>query len=547
MLRHMKVLLGMAVLVFLSEATFAQEVLENIEVRGEIRIRGKAFNAVVERPFLLNARLDRHNALLKHIVSGLAQRLDLDDAVADSVQDVMSEQLKEALEDPKRAREFSQEDITMPLDTLVFNATEDPQGAFSEVLTEEQIQQLRASIIVRRADENDAVTKLLLSWIDQHLSLSPDQRESIHESMRADVREGEKRSWRLFDLMYTNFVDESLHHLRQVKLDGMLTQPQAKVWHLLIRSGRSSTSEQWIGLVDSDDDERQELFEQAQAQIIAVHEAGQMSREEAGEAIELMKLQILGDQSDTSENSKRLSPKERNRQIASAKLAAHTERLGELDERSQKRLTLVSKGVVEQYLEMVGQDQHQERQRIREARMEEAAAEIQGALEAEEITREEADERLRVQARQAHSFEQDSDRSNWANTVQDVTRNPLYQKAIKSVLTEEAFARYQQAQADRLADRHDAMRGIAKEYLAQRLVLNEAQRKAFEEVAKDVSVPMEPHTNAYTPYAYLMNSLNGDDMEGWQKQMHTRMMNETAWARQQQGAVNAAGVVQFEF
>jgi hypothetical protein len=317
----------------------------------------------------------------------------------------------------------------------------------------------------------------------------------------------------------------------------MLTQPQAKVWHLLIRSGSSSTSEQWIGLVDSDDDERQELFELAQAQIIAVHEAGQMSREEAGEAIELMKLQILGDQSDTSENSKRLSPKERNRQIASAKLAAHTERLGELDERSQKRLTLVSKGVVEQYLEMVGQD-HQERQRIREARMEEAAAEIQGALEAEEITREEADERLRVQARQAHSFE----RSNWANTVQDVTRNPLYQKAIKSVLTEEAFARYQQAQADRLADRHDAMRGIAKEYVAQRLVLNEAQRKAFEEVAKDVSVPMEPHTNAYTPYAYLMNSLNGDDMEGWQKQMHTRMMNETSTNRQQPERANAAGV-----
>ena len=541
MLKKLMFLIGITHAVLFAETVLAQDDNLGIRVDGNIDLDEDVIefkDPVIPEQllFVLKARHDRHIPLLEHIASGLSQQFDLDDAAADAVQGVMSEQLKEALEDPKRMREFSQEDISMPLDTLLFNATEDSQGVFSEVLTEEQIQQLRASIIVRRTDENDAVTKLLLSWIDQHLSLSPDQRESIHESMRADVREGETRSRRINEFLHTNF-DSSVHHLRQVKLDGMLTQPQAKVWHLLIRSGRSSTSEQWIGLVDSDDDERQELFEQAQAQIIAVHEAGQMSREEAGEAIELMKLQILGDQSDTSENSKRLSPKERNRQIASAKLAAHTERLGELDERSQKRLTLVSKGVVEQYLEMVGQD-HQERQRIREARMEEAAAEIQGALEAEEITREEADERLRVQARQAHSFE----RSNWANTVQDVTRNPLYQKTIKSVLTEEAFARYQQAQADRLADRHDAMRGIAKEYLAQRLVLNEAQRKAFEEVAKDVSVPMEPHTTAWRFKSSLMNSLNGDDMEGWQKQMHTRMMNETSTNRQQPERANAAGV-----
>ena len=54
-------------------------------------------------------------------------------------------------------------------------------------------------------------------------------------------------------------------------------------------------------------------------------------------------------------NTDTAKSQEQMKRIAEAKLAAHTELLGPLDERAARRLALVAKGVAQQYIEAQGE------------------------------------------------------------------------------------------------------------------------------------------------------------------------------------------------
>ena len=98
-------------------------------------------------------------------------------------------------------------------------------------------------------------------------------------------------------------------------------------------------------------------------------------------------------------------------EIAEAKLMAHTELLGTLNEDADQHLQLAAKGIVQQYLETQGKDP--------ETTFRETAAKLRQAGEAGEITHEEAAEKLEI-----------------LRSKPDITEHTLYQQAIKDVLSE---------------------------------------------------------------------------------------------------------------
>ena len=210
------------------------------------------------------------------------------------------------------------------------------------------------------------------------------------------------------------------------------------------------------------------MFAKAQAEVIEAFKAGKITREEVGHRLETLKTELWGEDKDDV-----LEPQEKMRWIAEAKLAAHTEQLGPLDESASQRLTLVAKGVVEEYLEAQGEDL--------DSKYEEVAKEIREAVVGGKMTREQAAQKL-------EDFKKWSDSEEGApDSEVDITHHPLYQHTIEDVLSDEAFAQYKEHQAGRLVFRGQALRDVVVASMDAELFLSDEQQKHFETTFAELS------------------------------------------------------------
>ena len=126
-------------------------------------------------------------------------------------------------------------------------------------------------------------------------------------------------------------------------------------------------------------------------------------------------------------------------EIAEAKLVAHTELLGPLDERAARRLALVATGVAQE------------------------------SIEAQDKDRDAIDELWRD-----------------GESRIDITDHPMYQQTIKDVLSEEALARYSEYKVERKAWYQQILRDIVVACLDTQLLLDDMQRKQLETAASQL-------------------------------------------------------------
>ena len=188
-----------------------------------------------------------------------------------------------------------------------------------------------------------------------------------------------------------------------------------------------------------------------------------MIREQAGQKLNIMKKELWGDPSVRREvdGAKR---EETIRLMITAKLAAHTEQLGELDARAAKRLVLVAKGVVEQVVESLDRGWP-------------------------------------------------GDPGNASDA--DITSYPLYQATIKNVLSEAAYARYQVSQAQRVAFRQQALRDLAVAMLDTQMLLGEKQREHYKKTAAKLPIPKD--ACGWVVLARLVKQVDREDLSLWQR------------------------------
>ncbi|RKU12469.1 hypothetical protein C6502_05870 [Candidatus Poribacteria bacterium] len=337
--------------------------------------------------------------------------------------------------------------------------------AFAKYLNEEQLQEYMDYTLAQEQRGRQAVVHHLTAWLDQHLSLTVGQREKIEQRLIANAGKGRPFSPGDMVLNRRHPVDVVRQRLKPPPAD-VLSQTQLAIWRELM--ARPSPRNEWR-VEDEEDDDRKEMFDKAQAEIIAAHRAGRIGREEIGPRLKALKLEFWGEgEDDASEFQEKM------RQFVEAKLTAHTQQLGPLDESAAQRLVLVTKGVVEEYLETQG-------------------------------------ENLRAKYEET-----------------DITYHPLYQQTIEDVLSEEAFAQYKARQAERQGFRQQALRDVLVVSIDAHLFLSDEQRKHFEMVAEELpalSAPDETPAPVYMVHQLFQRTDHGL-LSSWQRKEFERIATE---------------------
>ena len=208
--------------------------------------------------------------------------------------------------------------------------------------------------------------------------------------------------------------------------------------------------------------------------------------------------------------------------VATAKLMAHTELLGPLDERAARRLALAARGAVQQYFE--------KRDEIREQVLQGFAEKYRQRIEAGEMTLEQAAVGLQV-IRKDLWDEDRINRQRGETSASGITKHRLYQQAIKDVLSEEAFAQYKAHQAKREALRLQALRDLVVACMDMQLLLDDPQRKQLETAASHLApVPYAGSKPAeFMFFELFRRASNFEILTSWQQREFERVFAPMIW------------------
>ena len=361
-------------------------------------------------------------SLLQGVAESIGNHYDLDEVVIKSLYASMLNSMDGVMAQVGGLSTFANADIAFKM----LLAQPDCKAAFAEHLSEAQLQDYLDFIEARLQRNRQTVARRITAALDRELNLTADQREKVVKLLRSAVWNSvfptAMNSLQISSLEAVHLV----HYRLKISLDGILSDAQSKVWQGLVETNTpqklvvllKDAAEAGDILVEADKNEGFIVFHKNpdKADKVLVQVDGNKKRpfirRKPGKHVQIKKEvnividavdvreQQLGDEinADTAESQAQMM------QLAEAKLAAHTELLGPLTERAARRLALVAKGVAQQYTE--AQDKTHD-----------AMDELWG------------DEETNI----------------------DITEHPMYQQAIKDVLSEEAFAQYSTYQAEREA------------------------------------------------------------------------------------------------
>ena len=401
----------------------------------------------------------------------------------------------------------------------------DFKAALTKHLNEEQLQDYLDLTQKRRKLAQQAITRQLTANLDQQLSLTTDQRQKVEQlldmvnSFKKQLATGMKTELTPIEMLVEIDSQESVNMLHRLKvpIDGILSKSQSEIWKLLAPSRKIKDPREEImeavllGKISKREAEvlKKELWqekdddlEEEEADIKAMAKAGKINKKLAGARLKDLKRRPRGKAEAENSNSEF---EKRAKLMAEAKLAAYTEQLGSLDDRASRRLSLVTKGVVEQHLEAQPEDPDE--------RHKKAEAEIIKAVKAGKINRREVGAKLEALKKELWQEEKEwvteNEYKHESNT--EITNHPLYQQTIKDVLSDKAFARYKALQAERQAFRLQATSDLVVASLDTHLLLDENQRQHFE----DTVAQLPTSTNIFTKLFEQLD--NSEVLNSWQQ------------------------------
>ena len=530
---------------------------------------------------LNNYIMPRLDYLLEQVGQSLGQRYNLDQTTIDKLKRSIVESIEIQLKQEKtgNVRSFAGAARKGGMEMLEIVLSQPGcRAALAKHLNDKQLQDYLDFTRARGQRDQQAINRHLTAVWDHQLSLTANQRRQIEQLLSAKTG----TQWRLtsMDVLYDSEESVNMaYHKLKASMDEVLSESQSNIWRLLATPAESKNRRK----VKNDEDEiREKRFDEAEEQIIEAVRVGKITRQEAGEKIEAMKEEFWARDKDDNklddedwdededprkeefqraekririaieagritkqqaeerltemklraDGTVRRDPTElkRGRQLqqdnrkklAEAILAAHTDQLGPLDERAKKRLALVSKGVVEQYLESQS-TAHQADPRKEE--FQRAEKRIRIAIEAGRITKQQAEKRLAGMKLRADGaangkmkFDIETQKDQESGFKDVLTNHPLYQKTINDVLSIEAYAEYQRKQEKKKAYYMMASRDLVVAMLDTTLLLSEKQRQQIETVVEDLpsSYDFGPDTNRQL-FARLMTEKNSVNLSQWQQ------------------------------
>ena len=487
-------------------------------------------------PFFEVQRDGRMNIVVKHrivsllerIAEGVGTRYGLDEVVVEALHQSLLDSIEGALEQDGDMSPFAKsvEEGNMSLIEMLLSRP-DCQAAFAKHLSEVQFKDYTEFTAAWRQRDRQVVVHWITATLDKELSLRADQRGKVMQSL-LETAENELFPSSMNALRLSPQEAAQLSHYRlKVSLDGVLSEAQSKVWEGLVNA---KVRAKHIVIVDlpkvdvkmtAEDEKEEEGADGNKKRPFIRKDAPKFVNIEKRvnvviDEIDMRRMRLWNDRDEVNPAESEAQMK----QTAEAKLAAHTELLGILNERAAKRLALVAKGVAQQYLEA-----HEE---VRDALSREIQADLRQKVEDGKMTREEAAAMLEFTMKNVMAGLHGSE-----GMQIDITEYPLYQQAIKDVLSEEAFARYSEHQAERAVLHQQALRDVVVGCLDTQLLLDDTQREALETLASQlIPGPLEEKKSSEFMFFQLFpQTVDFEILTPWQRREFERIFSPMVWRK----------------
>lgn len=399
-------------------------------------------------------------SLLQRVAENIGKRYKLEAPVVKVFRQSIFKSIQTALTQDENLRLFANaatDGNAALLELLLLHPSTKP--VFAQHLTDTQLQDYLKFNRARQQRHLQATVRQIVVLLDQELSLTTDQRQSV-EQLLLDTTENKSFLAAMSMMIDSLNAVHLVHYKLKISLDEVLRQTQSKIWY---------------GLVKTNTEEPPAIFVRPPEIEMKVKD--------------VVDTATPGNKDNTPESQERTKQMQ---EIAEAKLMAHTELLGPLNEDADQRLQLAAKGAVQQYLETQGKDP--------ETIFRETAAKLRQAVEAGEITHEEAAEKLEI-----------------LRGKPDITEYLLYQQAIKDVLSEDAFKQYRAHQTERDNLRQQALRDRMVANLDTHLLFSETQRNHLETVMAQLTFPASNEDAVIEMFIQLPQRIDAERLSRWQQ------------------------------
>ena len=443
-------------------------------------------------------------SLLQGVAESIGKHYELDEVVVKSLYASMFNSMDGVMAQVGGLSTFANADIAFKM----LLAQPDCKAAFAEHLSEAQLQDYLDFIEARLQRNQQAVARRITAALDRELSLTANQREKVVKLLRSvALRGGFPAAMNSLQTSSQEAV-HLVHYRLKISLDGILSDAQSKVWQGLVEANPpkefmvflKGAGEAGDILVEADKNEgfvvRHKNPDRADKILVQVdaNKKRPFIRRKGVRHVEIKKevnivinaIDVREQQPGDEINVDTAESQEKMMQLAEAKLAAHTELLGPLTERAARRLALVAKGVAQQY------------------------------TEAQDKTHDAMDELWGDEA-----------------TNIDITEHPMYQQAIKDVLSEEAFAQYSTYQAQREVWYQQVLRDLVVACMDTQLLLDDTQRKVLETTASQlIPGPIKAEKPAEFMFFQLFpQTVDFEILTPWQQGEFERVFGRIMWRK----------------
>ena len=438
-------------------------------------------------------------SLLQGVAESIGKRYELDGVVIKLLYASMLNSIDGVMVQAGGPIRFANADIAFK----VLLTQPDCKTAFAEHLSEAQLRDYLNFIEARLQRDQQVVARRITAALDRKLSLTANQREKVVKLLRsAALRGGFPTAMNILQTGAQEAVP-LVHYKLKISLDGILSEAQSRVWQGLVETitpkelvvffndaaevgdilveVEGDKNEGFIVLHKKQLDKADKVLVQADANkkrpFVRMKGVKQVEiKKEAN--IVINEINWNETNTDTPESQAQM------RRLAEAKLAAHTELLGPLTERAARRLALVAKGVAQQYTE--AQDKTHD-----------AMDELWG------------DEEMNI----------------------NITEHPMYQQAIKDVLSEEAFSQYSTYQAEREVWYQQVLRDLVVVCMDTQLLLDDTQRKVLEAAASQlIPGPLKAEKPAELMFFQLFpQTVDFEILTPWQQDEFERVFGRMMW------------------
>lgn len=455
----------------------------------------------------IKINLQKFEFLLQRVEESVAQRYKLDkSAVAALRQSILQEVNTVLKQETQNSREFTAALVGDNLGLLELLSHPNTKRTFAKHLTETQLQDYINFTKARRQQYQQAIVRIMTAFMDQAFSLTPNQRGKITQSLFQITKDRHLSLMNILSQPFQEVVVNLLHEKSNASLNEILTKKQLEIWQ-----GWKNLEENKPTLADL----ARAVGKEMEREIPKLDQGSNTNLDEPHD--------------EAQENIHKSQPW----QLAEAVLTAHIEEFGPLNEHANQRLALVFKGVIPQFI-----DNQKEYANTKNLVLETLST-LMVSVNNDTITRENAVKKLNVM-RQAYWGTKNINKQNKKNTepsmvdnlilqyitksvffarISEIINHPLYQQTIKDILSEEMYAQYNKRQTEREIFRQQASRDVVVALFDRFLLLNNAQRKHFENTVAKLTLPTMSNSNVGLVFMFLelYININPDLLSPWQQ------------------------------